>query len=232
MDRTQWAIAPYTEADLQKQIDQRRQVYGALGDAARRRRSTPSSPASTPTSPRRSSTRPSCRPSTPRSASRPRTWKAHRRDRRGVADRRHLRQGRRQRAELGASCSQALREALRHEARAAQAWADFRSKNDPEAPTTIAQEALPVRDRARRSRSAGSRCPTPARSTPIDRRPPPAARPRAATADGSIGAQLLRALRHAAARLELGAGRGARVGQRPPDRRAGPAGRLLRARRS
>jgi hypothetical protein len=31
MDRTQWGIAPYTEADLQKQIDQAPKIYGALG---------------------------------------------------------------------------------------------------------------------------------------------------------------------------------------------------------
>src|SRR5438270_588012 len=31
MDRTQWAIAPYTEADLQSQIDNAPKVYGALG---------------------------------------------------------------------------------------------------------------------------------------------------------------------------------------------------------
>ena len=31
MDRTQWAIAPYTEADLQSQLDNAPKVYGALG---------------------------------------------------------------------------------------------------------------------------------------------------------------------------------------------------------
>src|SRR4051812_22291736 len=31
MDRTQWAIAPYTEADLQRQIDDAPRVYGSLG---------------------------------------------------------------------------------------------------------------------------------------------------------------------------------------------------------
>src|SRR3954452_3424001 len=31
MDRTQWALAPYTEADLQKQIDLAPKVYGSLG---------------------------------------------------------------------------------------------------------------------------------------------------------------------------------------------------------
>src|SRR4051812_40453855 len=31
MDRTQWSIAPYTEADLQRQIDLAPKVYGALG---------------------------------------------------------------------------------------------------------------------------------------------------------------------------------------------------------
>src|SRR5438270_6083418 len=31
MDRTQWSIAPYTEADLQSQIDHASQLYGAAG---------------------------------------------------------------------------------------------------------------------------------------------------------------------------------------------------------
>ncbi|MEA2293893.1 MAG: hypothetical protein QOE86_1532 [Solirubrobacteraceae bacterium] len=31
MDRTQWALAPYTEADLQKQLDLAPQIYGATG---------------------------------------------------------------------------------------------------------------------------------------------------------------------------------------------------------
>src|SRR5215208_6432248 len=31
MDRTQWSIAPYTEADLQRQIDLAPRVYGSLG---------------------------------------------------------------------------------------------------------------------------------------------------------------------------------------------------------
>src|SRR4051812_10472053 len=34
-DQTQWAIAPYTEADLQKQIDQGLQRYGAEGERVR-----------------------------------------------------------------------------------------------------------------------------------------------------------------------------------------------------
>src|SRR5213079_2353725 len=31
MDRTQWALAPYTEADLQSQIDHATEIYGAVG---------------------------------------------------------------------------------------------------------------------------------------------------------------------------------------------------------
>ena len=31
MDRTQWAIAPYTEADLQSQVDKAEKLYGAVG---------------------------------------------------------------------------------------------------------------------------------------------------------------------------------------------------------
>ena len=38
MDRAQWQLAPYTEADLQRQIDSADELYGARGRAGRRRR--------------------------------------------------------------------------------------------------------------------------------------------------------------------------------------------------
>ena len=51
MDRDQWRLAPYTEADLQRQYDLADEVYGNAGTrlqedvtALRGRRSTPTSP--------------------------------------------------------------------------------------------------------------------------------------------------------------------------------------------
>ena len=75
MDRDQWSIAPYTEADLQKQIDDAPKLYGELGTelVARLKAFVD---ASTPTSTRRGPTRARCRPSTPRSARRRRTGRA------------------------------------------------------------------------------------------------------------------------------------------------------------
>ncbi len=57
MDHEQWELAPYTEADLQRQFDLVDDVYGAEGarDPGGRDRTT--WPASTPTSPRRARTR-------------------------------------------------------------------------------------------------------------------------------------------------------------------------------
>ncbi len=63
---------------------------------------------------------------------------ADRRDRRGVADRRHLRQGRRRRGALGADAG-GVRKAVRREGGRAQGWEDFREHNDPEAPTTVSK---------------------------------------------------------------------------------------------
>ena len=53
MDRAQWALAPYTEQDLQKQIDRRRRSLRRRGRAGSSTTCRTSSPASTPTSPRR-----------------------------------------------------------------------------------------------------------------------------------------------------------------------------------
>lgn len=64
MDAEQWDLAPYTEQDLQRQIDLAEEVYGAEGRACARI-SPPMWRASTATSPRRGRTRARCRPSTP-----------------------------------------------------------------------------------------------------------------------------------------------------------------------
>ena len=67
-----------------------------------------------------------------------RTVEADRRDRDRLADRRHLRPRRRQRAELGADDA-GLRRTDGRARPGRKAWEGFRSKNDPEAPTTISK---------------------------------------------------------------------------------------------
>ena len=127
------------------------------------------------------------RPST-RARQAARTVEADRRDRHRVADRRHLRQGRRQRAPLGADPAGVHRSASGKKA-GRKAWRDFRSKNDPEAPTTIAQ-ALPVRD-AHAFAKRGLALPDPgsSRDAPTATRSPAAPAPRRGV--GGIGGQLL-----------------------------------------
>ena len=149
----------------------------------------------------------------------------HRRHRHRVADRRHLRQGRRAR---GATRRRRCRRSPSASAASAAArrGCDFRRKEDPEAPVDRRGPALPVPDRRRRSPSAAWRSPTAARS-----RTSPVAPPVSTTHPRGDALVRLRAgegrLR-AAARLQLGDGQRGRVHQRPPDRRARPAGRLLR----
>ena len=120
-------------------------------------------------------------------------------------------------AELQAGAS----EALRRKRRARSVWRDFRAAEDPEAPTTVRKQALPVPD-ARRARAQGrARCRTPARCSAhvVDggsRR----ARRRARRLGRRLGGAAV-ALPHGdvqrAARL------GARVGDRPPaGGRSGP----------
>ena len=56
-DAGQWSFAPYTEADLEKQLAQTPQLYGAGRPAGRRPTSGATSKGSTPTSPPPTSTR-------------------------------------------------------------------------------------------------------------------------------------------------------------------------------
>ena len=96
-DREQWELAPYTEADLERQADQLPQYLGPhRGDDPHRcrqlrRRHQPVH--------HRGQARPeqdARRVRRDRASAGPRSLEAHRPDRHGVAGRRHLRQGRRQ----------------------------------------------------------------------------------------------------------------------------------------
>ena len=113
-----------------------------------------------------------------------------------------------------------------------RAWLDFRSKNDPEAPTTVIGKRFPYQT-DERLLQARARAARPGLGEPRPRGaagPARAPRPRGgAEGFGEVGAQLRAALRGTGACLQLGAGRRARVRDRPPDRRPRPAGRLLPA---
>ena len=69
MDAEQWTLAPYTEADYQRQFDLGDDLYGDRGRQLQDD-ALATSPASTSTSPRRGWTRPRCRASTSRSGAR------------------------------------------------------------------------------------------------------------------------------------------------------------------
>ena len=137
-------------------------VYGAAGTQVVERRQRVRRRHQRRTSTRRCSTRPSCRPSTPRSARLPQHWTADRRDRRGVADRRHLRQGRRQRGALGAARCRRSQKRFGDEdgpPRVGGLPLQERPRGADHGP----RQALPLRDGVAVRRSAASRCPTRAR---------------------------------------------------------------------
>ena len=144
-----------------------------------------------------------------------------------------LRQGRRRRARRRRRCSQACRSSASARKQGTRLWHDFRSADDPEAPTTVHGQALPLRADAQAARQGQRR----------------AARPRARVRRRARG-RLRRLAEPAARRLGAGcpasailglpqrpearqsnalAGLGARVGVGPPARGVRPAGRLLRA---
>ena len=156
----------------------------------------------------------------------PQPWKADRRDRRGVADRRHLRQGRRRRGALGADAP-GVRSGGSARPPGARRGRASASKNDPEAPTTVskrfpyetgspfATSGLAMPDPGSVSFPGRLRRAPAARAAAGDGHPGPVAIPD----DGSIGAQLLRdAARRPAARVQLGAGQRQALDQRPRDR--------------
>ena len=156
----QWSLAPYTEADLQHQIDQLDDLYGAEGAAAPAGRSTTTSPASTPTSPRRGSTRPRCPASTPRSAGRraPTTWKVHRHHRDRVAGRRRSSARAAARSSRRSQVLQrASRERFGAEPRRAGCGRDFRLRGPGGADDRHDGQALPLPGRRRQARRPGGR---------------------------------------------------------------------------
>ena len=233
MDRTQWALAPYTEADLQRQIDRRRSSTAPRASSVRqrpRRTTSPGINAYIAEAQHRPDAR--CPPSTRRSASTPSDWKVT-----DVIATASLiggifGKGGGNELRLGAGrCRRSRSASARKKGR--RAWADFRSKNDPEAPTTVLKKRFPYETDVGRSPSAGLALPDPGSVTfaPVAPAGARAARRADAHVDRRLGAELRRrsSTPHAS-NWELVSARKSR--HRPPDRRPRPAGRLLRARRS
>jgi acyl-homoserine lactone acylase PvdQ len=190
MDRTQWSLAPYTEADLQAQVDNAGKLYGAAGlqvvddvnnyiaginayiDAAKLDpNKMPAEYAAFGKSPD--------------------PWKAT-----DVIATASLIGG-----IFGKGGGNEVRSALAlqafqsHFGAAAgrRAWSDFRSKNDPEAPTTVSRR-FPYETTSPFA-TRGLAMPDPGSVQFTDFGPPlPGAASSASLRDGSIGAQLMRAL--------------------------------------
>ena len=242
MDRTQWMIAPYTEADLESQIDERAEAVRRAGRTGRRRRRRI----------RRRDQR-----LHPRSAARPEQaagrvrgareaadrMEAHRRDRRGVADRRHLRQGRRRRGALGAD-ARGVRKALRRERRAQGVGRLPRAERPRSADDGLARR-FPYETTSPFAKT-GLAMPEPGLGHASSPTAPPRVAPVAdrhrqhrhalAAADPRRRLDRLAAAAQRAAgpgaRLQLGARQQGTLERRPLDRRDGAAGRLLQPRRS
>jgi acyl-homoserine lactone acylase PvdQ len=199
MDRTQWLIAPYTEADLQKQIDRAGQIYGPLGDQIKTYgqafvdginayiSAAQLDPTKMPAEYAAFGTSPA-------------PWKLT-----DVIAEASLIGG-----IFGKGGGNEVRSALALEAlekrfgkkKGQKAWSDFRFKNDPEAPTTILKKRFPYETASAFSKR-GLALPDPGSVKFVDPGPPLSGGAGAASAsstrfgkipnDGSIGSMLMRA---------------------------------------
>ena len=216
MDRTQWAFAPYTEADLQKQIDAAPTIYGAEGaQSSRRRRRL-----------RRRHQRlhrrgarcdPTLLPAEYAAFGKlPQHWKVTDVIADGLADRRHLRQGRRPRGRLGADAAGASTQRFGR-TRGPARLARLPLQERPRGADHGRAARFPYQTGQRRSPSAAWRCPTAARSSRSRRSRPPRPRRRLATPSTrhrSLRRRAARAARRAAARVQLGDGQRRELAQR------------------
>ncbi len=220
-DASQWQFAPYTEADLERQLADAPQLYGALGQQAVDDVNAYVEGINAYVA--AANLDPKLKPGEYTLLNKPmEPWKST--DVIAIASLIGGIFGQGGGNELNSALTmQAFVQRMGKKA-GRRAWLDFRSKNDPEAPTTISK-ALPLRDpqRLRQARSGAARPEqrplhrhrrrlVGRRTLDRDRRPAPAGGDRSRRPRFELGA-----------RLRQG------VGQRPPDRGDGPAGRLLRA---
>ena len=226
MDRVQWQLAPYTDAELQRQFNLADEFYGNQGRTLQRDGQAYIAGINAYIDDALSN--PSLLPAEYAGAGQDaRAVERLGPDRRSVADRGHLRPRRRARGRLGADAAGA-RQALRHQGR----------------PPRL--HRLPRQERSR-GPDHGPRPPLPLRDDELVRQARPGD-PRSGLGDRLLGRaagrgpadrvrRVLLGLRRPAAagdpardpRIELGAGLGSRVEDRPSDRRSRAAGRLLPA---
>jgi acyl-homoserine lactone acylase PvdQ len=189
MDRTQWAIAPYTEADLQAQIDNGPRLYGAAGrqvldDATNYVAGINAYIDAAKLDPNKMPAEYAAFGKTPE------TWKTT-----DVIATASLIGG-----IFGKGGGNELRSALTLQAfqsrfgaaKGRRSWSDFRSKDDPEAPTTVARRfpyetTSPFATRGLAMPDRGS-----VQFPPVG--PPLPGASASGVNDGSIGAQLMRQL--------------------------------------
>ena len=176
MDRTQWMIAPYTEADLESQIANAGKLYGAQGEQLVR--DVEEFVAGINAYVREALVDPNKMPAEYAALGKlPTEWKPT-----DVIAEASLIGG-----IFGKGGGAEVRSALTLQAfekrfgvsAGRKAWEDFREHNDPEAPTTIQQE-LPLRDQLAVLRRPAWRCRTRARFSSSPTAPPRAARRRPA----------------------------------------------------
>jgi len=188
MDRTQWALAPYTEADLQKQVDQAPVLYGDLGrqvvdDVTAFVAGINQYIAEAQLDPNKMPAEYAAFGKTPQ------PWTIT--DVIAEASLIGGIFGKGGGNELhSALFLQALEKRFGQKA-GERAWSDFRSKNDPEAPTTVLRTRFPYETASAFSKR-GLALPDPGSVTFTDVGPPLASG--AAARDSSIGAQLHRRL--------------------------------------
>ena len=220
---------PYTEADLQRQIDHAPTRLRRPRPPARRRRHALRRGHQRLHRRSARSTRRKLPAEYAALGKPPDDWTPDRRDRRGVADRRHLRQGRRRRAALARCCCRRSRSASARR-RAAARGATSARRTTPRRRPRSASKRFPYETgvAVRQARARAARPRLGARSRRPS--PPPGRQRRRAATRAAVGARARRArcrARPHASNWELVSG--ARVDDRPPDRRDRPAGRLLRA---
>ena len=228
MDAEQWAVAPYTEADLERQVDRAADLLGAEGEQIQRdadelhrrhqpvhRRGAARPDEAARRVRRRSASRRARSRGSPPTSSPPRRWSAGSSARAAASELRVVAARRRAAA--------ALRQAPRRGARSR----DFRAAEDPEAPTTVRGKRFPYQAPPKRARAGVARPDRGSLQLHSSSRRRPAARPRRRARRARALARLA-----AARRPTRCSSSGARVRERAPADGLRPAGRLLRRRRS
>ena len=189
MDKDVWESSPYTEADLQKQVDQTDDLYGAEGAAAPAGRGRLRGRRQPVHRRGAHSTRRRCRREYAAIGKTLEDWKAT-----DVIATAALVGG-----IFGKGGGHEVESADRARGRqaaasaaptATQVWRDFRREDDPEAPTTVQRHVLPLPDATARQLGGGRACPTRARSWT---RPTAARRPSAPRSRRACSAAVRRA---------------------------------------